>query len=166
MARITRKRELHWQKGRTANQRQDESDRDRTHKTSNISVHREWTDTAQHITARTRTMDQSETRRKGPNTKEQQDLSWQRGLTSHTTNTAIMSEREKEREEKRERERDRQRERWRLTGTVVSNKASRTFTLSSGRVTSPITTPTTEHIFSERERGMVGKWAGVDGWGR
>ena len=41
----------------------------------------------------------------------------------------------------------------RLTGTEVSNKARMTFTLSSGHVTDPIITRTTERLFNDKRAG-------------
>ena len=74
---------------------------------------------------------------------------------------------EREREKERERKREREEESWRLTGTVVSNKAEITFTLSSGHVTDPIITPTTEQLFNDEKAGekMAGETS-RDGWDR
>lgn len=100
---------------------------------------------------------QSETRRKDLTHRTRDDREdWHSTAWHDTTNTAIyVGERERE---KREREGER------LTRALGSNKARRTFTLSSEIVTSPRTTPTTSLIFNEWERGKrAGVWQ-VEGW--
>ena len=92
-----------------ANQRQDEPDRDRTHKTSNISVHREWTDTAQHSTNKNNRPIRDKTKRTQHKRTARSQLTERTDITYHKYSHLRRRERKRERKKEREEERDRDR---------------------------------------------------------